>query len=293
MFRPDRVGLIGCALIFVLSFVLQGKEEGRDNYNDDHVSKRRPPPAAMLEERRRPNSMRPNPILPAISKNDPSFPLAPSTKGNSTGTAFSIGAGLWMTARHVVEGCRKYGIVVGVKRVEKGFDLIMNPYHDLAIFKTKRNAPAFGFENESLRIGQSAFHFGYPQGKPAAIHSTLLGRMKINPGRKTRHKEPVIAWSELRRAPNFPGSLGGISGGPVVDKDGDIIGVSVVESRRRGRVFTSAPEGMRDMLSRSNEINKWKNNDGLEVSIDANQFPEVGKGLRERLSVSKVLCWAN
>jgi hypothetical protein len=47
------------------------------------------------------------------------------------------------------------------------------------------------------------------------------------------------------------------------------------------------------MLSRSNEINKWKNNDGLEVSIDANQFSEVGRDLRERLSVSKVLCWVN
>ena len=32
-----------------------------------------------------------------------------------------------MTARHVLEGCKKFGIAVGVKRIEKGFNVNLNP----------------------------------------------------------------------------------------------------------------------------------------------------------------------
>ena len=144
-----------------------------------------------------------------------------------------------------------------------------------------------------MTVGQNAFHFGYPQGKPAAIHSVLLGRVKINPGRRTRHTEPVVAWAESRRVPNFSGSLGGISGGPVLDAQGDIIGVSVVEARRRGRIFTSAPKGMRDMLARAGSSHTYTVDSHLKINIDVHQFPEVGRNLRQSLSVSKVVCWVN
>ena len=293
MFRPDKLGLIGCVVIFVLSFIFQGQNNGTDAYREDNVSKRRPSPPALTQERRRPDLRRPKPILPPISQKDPTIKLAPSQKGNSTGTAFSIGQGVWMTARHVVEGCKKFGIVVGPKRVEEGYNRNLNSYHDLAVFETKGTAPVLGFEKEPLKIGQNAFHFGYPQGKPASIHSILLGRVKINPGRRTRHTEPVIAWAESRRVPNFSGSLGGMSGGPVLDEEGDIIGVSVVESRRRGRIFTSAPEGIQDMLNRSDNLKYKKSNKTLKLDIDTERFPAVGRGLRQSLSVSKVLCWVN
>jgi serine protease Do len=293
MLRPDKLGLIGCVAIFVLSFIFQGQNTGTDTYRKDSVSKRRPPPPIVAQERRRSDLRRPKPTLPPISQKDPTIQLAPSQKGNSTGTAFSIGEGVWMTARHVIEGCKKFGIVVGPKRVEKGYNKKLSSYHDLAVFETKGTAPVLGFEKEPLKIGQNAFHFGYPQGKPASIHSILLGRVKINPGRRTRHTEPVIAWAESRRVPNFSGSLGGMSGGPVLDEEGDIIGVSVVESRRRGRIFTSAPKGIQDTLSRSGNINYIKPNKSLKVDIDTERFPSVGKGLRQSRSVSKVLCWVN
>jgi len=288
MFRPDRLGLIGCGIIFALSFIFQGQNRSTDSFKEDDISKRRPPPSQVVQEQRRPKR-----ILPPVSQNDPVLKLAPSKKGNSTGTAFSIGKGTWMTARHVVEGCNKFGVVVGPKQLEKGFNVNLNPYHDLAIFETRRSVPAFGFEKEPLTVGQNAFHFGYPQGKPAAIHSVLLGRVKINPGRRTRHTEPVVAWAESRRVPNFSGSLGGISGGPVLDAQGDIIGVSVVEARRRGRIFTSAPKGMRDMLARAGSSHTYTVDSHFKINIDVDQFPEVGRNLRQSLSVSKVVCWVN
>jgi S1-C subfamily serine protease len=288
MFRPDKLGLIGFVIIFALSFIFQGHDKNANQYGKDSVSKRRPPSSQIVQEQRRPQR-----VLPPISQQDPVLKLAPSQKGNSTGTAFSIGPGSWMTARHVVEGCKKFGIAVGGKRIEKGFNVNLNPYHDLATFETRRIIPALGFEKEPLKIGQAAFHFGYPQGKPAAIHSVLLGRVKINPGRRTRHTEPVIAWAESRRAPNFSGSLGGISGGPVMDQQGDIIGVSVVEVRRRGRILTSAPKGIKDMLARAGNPEKEQYSKKVKPDINTRQFEKIGRDLRQSLSVSKVLCWVN
>ena len=288
MFRPDRLGLIGFVIIFALSFIFQGHDENANQYGKGSISKRRPPPSQIIQEQRRPQR-----VLPPISQQDPVFKLAPGQKGNSTGTAFSIGPGSWMTARHVLEGCKKFGIVVGAKRVENGFNVNLNPYHDLATFETSRNIPALGFEKGPLKIGQSAFHFGYPQGKPAAIHSVLLGRVKINPRRRTRHTEPVIAWAESSRVPNFSGSLGGISGGPVMDQRGNIIGVSVVEVRRRGRILTSAPKGIQDMLTRAGNPERNQYSKKLKPDINTRQFEKIGRDLRQSLSVAKVLCWVN
>ena len=179
MFRPDRIGLAGCLFIFMLAFAFHdlGRVED-DKYQKREQIQRRPAPSTPLEQRR-PSIRSPGPTLPNISTTDPTLKLTPSVKGNSTGTAFSIGPGIWMTARHVLEGCKKAGIQVGQKRVARGYSIILNPFHDLALFKTKSTAPSFQFDNGELRLGQNAFHFGFPQGKPAAVHSTLLGRAKI------------------------------------------------------------------------------------------------------------------
>ena len=184
------------------------------------------------------------------------------------------------------------GLLLGSAKTS-GYNIVLNPFHDLALFKTKATGASFRFDKDELRLGQNAFHFGFPQGKPAALHSTLLGRANINPGRKTRHKEPVLAWAEIRRVPNFSGSLGGISGGPVVDRNGDIIGVSVVEARRRGRIFTAAPIGLLDMLERGKVLRKTDGNSIITEKIDPQYFAKIGRELRERLSVSKVLCWVD
>ena len=78
-----------------------------------------------------------------------------------------------------------------------------------------------------------------------------------------------------------------------MDTQGDIIGVSVVEARRRGRIFTSAPKGIQDMLSRAGSSSIDKVDSQLKINIDVDQFPEVGRNLRQSLSVSKVVCWVN
>ena len=78
-----------------------------------------------------------------------------------------------------------------------------------------------------------------------------------------------------------------------MDQQGDIIGVSVVEVRRRGRILTSAPKGIQDMLARAGNPERKQSSKKLKLDINTRQFEKIGRDLRESLSVSKVLCWVN
>ena len=44
------------------------------------------------------------------------------------------------------------------------------------------------------------------------------------------------------------GSLGGLSGGPVYDESGNVRGVIVAESARRGRIYTASPEAVAEFI---------------------------------------------
>jgi hypothetical protein len=52
----------------------------------------------------------------------------------------------------------------------------------------------------------------------------------------------VLVWAEERRFPDTLEALSGISGGPMLDENGDVVGIMVAVSARRGRTFSVAPE---------------------------------------------------
>src|SRR5690606_20068962 len=125
-----------------------------------------------------------------------------------------------------------------------------------------------------------------PHGRPGAVRSQLLGRGGMRVTGRYSTREPVLAWAEVERVPDRDDALSGISGGPVFDAAGRLVGVHVAGSLRRGRSYTTAPSSIREMLARGGV----PAGGGTPVpTLGPRSFAEVGDRLRAAMIVAKAV----
>ena len=231
--------------------------------------------------------------LPDESVYDPVISIELEAKMTSTGTAFSLGTqGLWMTAKHVAEGCTRIAIVRGPRDGVFVRRAISHPRADISILETQEGAPGLAFTSAPLKIGQDGFHFGFPQGQPGAVYSTLLGRqrMRVTSSSDTT-SEPVVAWIERIRDADPSQTLAGISGGPILDDKGAVVGVHVAGSIRRGRNYSVAPISIAELFEMAHMTAPRDNNPAVDPGLlNPSRFAEAGRRLRNKLAVAKVIC---
>jgi S1-C subfamily serine protease len=204
------------------------------------------------------------------------------------GTAFAINeSGAWLTARHVVDGCSRVGLSVGGGRMVRVDEVRTSDDTDLALLITNRAPTALPLALErELRVGETGYHVGFPQGRSGEAISILESRSNLVTRGRYAMEEPVLAWEERGRSDGIEGTLSGMSGGPVFDRDGAVIGVTVAESPRRNRIYTASPASIRRFLDQQ----------GLSASgvdthpLSAASYTQEADRLREQRAVVKVLC---
>jgi serine protease Do len=215
---------------------------------------RRPLPAPAIAPRAtEPAPQRIRRPLPVPDAEDPAFgvTVANIPPGKlALGTAFAVGRGVWLTARHVANsGCARVVMVIGGTNVlaQIGY---LHPEADLALLRTKSQAmPVLPLSTATPAYGETGFSFGFPSGTLGGAEGKLMGRARMQLGGRLAGNAPVLAWAEVRRFPDSLESLGGMSGGPMLDEDGTVVGISVAASDRRGRIFTVAPEVIRTVAA--------------------------------------------
>jgi S1-C subfamily serine protease len=222
------------------------------------------------------------PFDPAVTVTTPDMPFQPSS-----GTAFSIaGQGRWLTARHVVEGCRRPALVVGGGRAVAA-DVRLSPRADIALLITAGGPPALPVTTTTpLQVGQRAFHAGFPQGRPGEVTSRLLGRETLKVRGRGARDEPVLAWAEVGRTLGLEGTLAGLSGAPALDRRGRVVALTIAEAPRRGRIYTTAPDTLGPAIrgeQRPDELLL-----GEPVTID--NYGRVADDLRRDLRIAQVVC---
>lgn len=219
---------------------------------------------------------------PAVTVNAPDIPFQPSA-----GTAFSVARdGLWITARHVVEGCRQPAIMVSEGRAVSA-DVRLASRADIAVLITDGGPPALPvLVDGRLHVGQRGFHPGYPQARPGEVTSRLLGRETLQVRGRGQRDEPVLAWAEVGRTKGLGGTLAGLSGAPVLDREGRVVGVTIAESPRRGRVYTTSPDTFGPTIRSVRATNEPRN----ARSITVDNYGKVGDDLRRDLRVAQVVC---
>lgn len=267
---PDWV--VYAAIVVAVLFAALGRDERTDA----------PPPP--------PKSSDPlGEALGPASPFDPSVVVdVPAKIGPAAGTAFSIArSGVWMTARHVVDGCGKPVIVVG-PGTGVAVNVRIDPNGEAALLFTEGgSAPLPMALSEPLRRGQRAFHPGFPQGSPGEASSRLLGRENLVVHGHGARTEPVLVWAETGRTAGLQGTLGGLSGAPALDAQGRVLGVTIAESPRRGRIYTTAPEVVNAALTASG---RRGDAGAAGEPITPQNYYMVADDLRRELQVAQVVC---
>jgi S1-C subfamily serine protease len=189
-------------------------------------------------------------MLPSESPRDERVLVDVAPVQSGVGTAFAINDdGLWLTARHVVDGCSDVALRIGNRRSLRMQTQIFED-SDIAVLRadwTRKPLPA---DLTSRRqIGEIGYFFGFPQGKAGEVVGSLIARNRMVVRGRYTNDEAILAWSELGRSRGLFGSLGGLSGAPVLDEDGEIIGVVSAESPRRGRIYSVAPRYLRGIIT--------------------------------------------
>ena len=232
-----------------------------------------PPPPPKLGE-----------LLPGESPRDQSVLVDIAEPESGVGTAFAIDeSGTWMTARHVVDGCSSVAIRLGHKR-GMVMDVDLSPDSDAAILRsTWKRTPLPSDLDTKRTLGEYGFFFGFPQGRPGEAVGALIGRHKLIVRGRYNTEEPILAWSEVSRTKGLSGSLGGLSGAPVLDQDGEVIGIVAAESPRRGRIYSVAPKTLRDLIPEDMK-------DLPAELIQAQEYHKHADKYRRELRIAQVIC---
>jgi len=222
------------------------------------------------------------PLLPSESPRDERVLVTVDKVASSVGTAFAINdTGTWMTARHVVDGCTKIGLKIGAAKTLK-VEAKVSKEADIAILSSDwARTPLPSDLHSQRQIGEPGYFFGFPQGRPGEAIGKLLGRNRMVVRGRYRSDEAILAWSEIGRSNGIFGSLGGLSGGPALDRDGEIIGVVTAENPRRGRIYTVAPTHLRQYIKARNTVPE---------PLGLNAYASKADKLRRDRRVVQVIC---
>lgn len=227
-------------------------------------------------------------LLPPPSVFDPELLVEVGPAAPGLGTAFAVNPeGWWLTARHVVDGCERVGVAVSRGRALPA-EVLKARFADLAFLRTEPVPEALEINGDeaALKLGQEAFHVGFPQGRPGEAASRLIGRERLIARGRYSFEEPVLAWSETGRTIGLNGSLAGMSGGPAIDREGRVIGVTIAESPRRGRIYTASPSSIMRWL----ELSRVENMGEPTAPLTPRNYGQRADALRRTLVVRPVVC---
>lgn len=223
-------------------------------------------------------------LLPDQSPLDERVLVEVGEAADGTGTAFPINRrGTWMTARHVVDGCERVALAAD-RRLAAHVDQVgVNGQADVAVLRTRWNRPPLPSDlGTRKRVGEHGFFFGFPQGRPGEAVGRLLGRARLRVRGRYSTDEPVFAWAEIGRTAQLRGSLGGLSGAPVLDGDGEVVGVVSAENPRRGRIYTVAPVSLLESFRDPREAPE---------PIETVDYGTVADRYRRERRIVQVVCW--
>jgi serine protease Do len=240
-----------------------------------------------------------NLLLSAVTGFDPArlIRTGGEAAGGRLGSAFSVSeTGVWLTARHVVEGCGKLAVMVSQHQgVEAKIRWLGGD--DIAVLATEGGAPplALALDQASPPSGAHGFHPGFPGGLAGELATRYLGRQTtpVSAALARSHggyREPVTVWAEAGRTEEMSDDLAGLSGAPVLNDRGEVVGLTIAFAPRRGHIYALPPETLAAALKAA-KVPVPHNGVGEAITFD--DYGEVADSLRRDFRVAEVRCLTN
>ena len=166
------------------------------------------------------------------------------------GTAFSVGDGVWLTARHVVDACETVVFLDGRQAAGLAQRTVHHPSADLSLLFSDLSAEPLPIaaEDDAPSRHSTAYLFGFPRGVPRGFAAALVEARDLDRENPREKAFPILVWAEQPRPDGFV-DYGGLSGGPVIAPGGMVVGVSVGSDVILGRILAAAPSLLREMVS--------------------------------------------
>lgn len=255
-------------LIVVLIYLNATRVSSRENATQ-------PPPPPEL-----------GPMLPTESPRDVTVLVELEGPTSGIGTAFAVDdKGKWLTARHVVDGCDSVALNLGQGRAIRVSSRVSTSTDTAILTSNWTREPLAADLSTRRRIGEYGYFFGFPQGKPGEAVASLLGRHRMIVRGRYKSQEPILAWTELGRTYGLKGSLGGMSGGPVLNSNGAVVGLVAAESPRRGRIYSVAPKNLQNLFPK-NVATEGK-------PIEPTTYGKEADRYRRARRIAQVICLVN
>jgi S1-C subfamily serine protease len=170
-------------------------------------------------------------------------------RSDSRGTAFLVSRDTWATAAHVVRGCAAV-YVRGDRGWSRARKVALHQSADLAVINARSDqGQAFlPLADRDPTIGQPAVHMGYAHGQLVFVETSLSAAANI---RQIERPEAGTStgWLWRQRGAGAQDSrLGGISGGPQIDADGVVQGITISYAGSPIRMTTVPAAALRGFL---------------------------------------------
>lgn len=210
----------------------------------------------------------------------------------SSGTAFAVEPlGVLVTAKHVTDSCAQLALSPesARPRYEFAWEIVQHTRADVAVVRAAHSAPTLPLGDDArLERGATAFAFGYPSGVASALVGELMGRAR-GQGQGDFGWSPVMVWALVSRDPESEAPLGGISGGPLLDTEGRVVGVVIASgSERRPRFITTTVAPVLEALEGA--VQRAPPSAATAAPVNPRTATEYGHALRSRGSVVSAIC---
>ena len=206
---------------------------------------------------------------------------------DSRGTGFLVARDTWVTAAHVVRGCAAV-YVRGDRSWHLARKVSLHPSADLAVIDARSDAGQtfLPLADREPTLGQAGVHMGYAHGQLVVVETSLSAAANV---RQVEQPEAGIStgWLWRQRGEGAQDSrLGGISGGPQIDTNGVVQGITISYVSGPIRMTTVPAATLRGFLPAGTQLADPRASNRLASNANAAAAPQLAASA----SVTSVHC---